>query len=60
MSLPPIVKPTKKQVKNWYKKACLEQLNIFDDLNLIVLTLSKTLLDEWDKIEKSENSKNKK
>ena len=60
MSLPVVTKPSKKQVKEWYKKACLGKLNIFDDLTLIIITLSKTLLDLWEEIEKNENTKNKK
>ena len=60
MSLPSKVKPTKKQVEKWYEKARLKQLNIFDDLTLIIFTLSKTLLDEWDKTEKNEITENKK
>ena len=60
MSLPVVTKPSKKQVKEWHKKACLGKLNIFDDLTLIIITLSKTLLDSWEETEKNDNTKNKK
>jgi|GEM_PF-4855630 len=59
MSRAPFEKPSKEQVLEWYKKACLKELNIFDDLNLIILTLTKMVLRSWDIIEKNEDIGNK-
>ena len=43
---------TREKVEEWHAKACIRKLNVFDDRNLIIATLSKALLEAWDKNEK--------
>ena len=46
---------TREKVEEWHAKACIRKLNVFDDRNLIIATLSKALLEAWDKNENQSN-----
>ena len=41
-------KPTLEQVKEWYSRAMLDNINIFDGQNKIIAILAKALLEEWE------------
>ena len=41
-------KPTLEQVKEWYSRAMLDDINIFDGQNKIIAILAKALLEEWE------------
>jgi len=45
-------KPSEEQVLEWYKRAMRNEINIYDDHNYIIVSLARTLLDEWEKKEK--------
>ena len=48
---------TKETVEEWYSKACIRKLNVFNDRNLIIATLCKALLETWAEIEKNKHTK---
>jgi len=37
------------QLKEWYKKACLNKFNIFDDYNKVIVYLCRELIKEREK-----------
>lgn len=40
--------PTLEQVKEWYSRAMLDDINIFDGQNKIIAILAKALIEEWE------------